>query len=546
MDNPFDPAASIQIAERQIALHTNRALIRGSGYTVALGVLSSLQLGILVGFGRHGFELPLAFAVAGALYSLWFRVLAKRGAVNGWVRYATMAAWASFPTAFLLTAHVVAPAGAATYINSPMLLAYFPLIFTSAFTFDWRVALFSGLVAGCGYGVVALVALPGLAAQIRASDPILQQDLTDPAVYAIRAFMVLFAGMVAAGVTVMARRLVLAGVHRAHERGSYQLLELLGHGGMGEVWLAEHRMLARPAAVKIIKPQALGRDGDERGRTVLQRFEQEAQATALLRSPHTIELFDFGLADDGTFYYVMELLDGFDLETLVDEHGPQPAERVVYLIRQACLSLAEAHARGLIHRDVKPANTHVCRYGLEVDFVKVLDFGLVKDSGGHDVRLTGEQMTLGTPAYMAPEMALGGELDGRSDIYSVGCVAYWMLTGQRVFAGETAVQVVARHLGDAPVPPSQATELEVPEALDRLVLDCLAKQPADRPADAGQLVERLDTLGLADAWSRDRRERWWQLHAPPARNYEPRAPSKRDESDLESLLDSRRSVKRPT
>ena len=197
------------------------------------------------------------------------------------------------------------------------------------------------------------------------------------------------------------------------------------------------------------------------------RFEREAQATASLRSPHTIELYDFGVADDGAFYYVMELLDGFDLETLVERFGPLPAERAVHLLTQVCHSLAEAHAAGLVHRDIKPANVYVCRYGREVDFVKVLDFGLVKSQRDAErrrrQRSPRHHAVGGTPAFMSPEQVMGDRpIDGRSDIYAVGCLAYWLVTGQLVFTGRTAIETMLQHAQATPVPPSQRTELEIP------------------------------------------------------------------------------------
>jgi serine/threonine-protein kinase len=212
-------------------------------------------------------------------------------------------------------------------------------------------------------------------------------------------------------------------VRKAREMGSYRLVERLGQGGMGEVWRAKHRMLARPAAIKLVRPDMLGETEGERREQTLRRFEREAQTTALMRSPHTIGLYDFGVTTDGTFYYVMELLDGFDLETLVQRFGPLPAERVIHLLCQVCDSLAEAHGSALIHRDIKPANIYVCRYGLRADFVKVLDFGLVKvreEELTDDMKVTTEQVAGGTPAYMAPEQAAGEAIDGRADLYALG------------------------------------------------------------------------------------------------------------------------------
>ncbi|HYC33301.1 MAG TPA: serine/threonine-protein kinase, partial [Gemmatimonadales bacterium] len=241
-----------------------------------------------------------------------------------------------------------------------------------------------------------------------------------------------------------------AAVTEAREMGSYRLVQRLGKGGMGEVWRAQHQRLARPAAIKLIRPEVLGAQDAGSRDVLLQRFEREAQATAMLRSAHTLELYDFGVTDDGTFYHVMELLDGLDLRELVRRHGPVPSERVVYFLRQICDSLGEAHEAGLIHRDVKPANIYVCRYGRELDFIKVLDFGLVKHrhrQGAEDRDLTADQVAGGTPAYMSPEQALGDvQVDPRSDIYAVGCVAYWLLTGTAVFEGRTAMETIVMHV----------------------------------------------------------------------------------------------------
>src|SRR5690606_1615980 len=221
---------------------------------------------------------------------------------------------------------------------------------------------------------------------------------------------------------------------RARELGSDRRVEPLAQGGMGEVWRAQHRLLARPAAIKVIRPEVLGSASQERQSELQARFEREAQTTARLQSPHTVHLFDYGVAEDGAFYYVMELLDGFDLKTLVERFGPLPLERAVHLLRQVCHSLAEAHAVGLVHRDVTPSNVIVCRYGRDVDFVKVLDSGLVKPQAWASVgdpTVTRADVAGGTPAFMSPEQALADRpLDGRSDIYALGCLAYWLVTGE--------------------------------------------------------------------------------------------------------------------
>jgi hypothetical protein len=307
-------------------------------------------------------------------------------------------------------------------------------------------------------------------------------------------------------------------VAKARAMGSYQLEEKLGQGGMGEVWSARHRLLARPAAIKLIRP-APGGDGNlNASGEALHRFEREAQAIAGLRSPHTVNLFDFGVADDGSFYYAMELLDGFDADALVRRFGPVPAERAAFVLQQVCHSLSEAESCGLVHRDIKPANIFLCRYGEDHDFVKVLDFGIVKsqrEAGDADTALTGKNVIHGTPAYMAPEQALGNaEVDGRADIYSVGCVAFWLLTGKPVFTADTPTALLLKHIQAIPVAPSTCTEMSIPESLDRLVLSCLEKDPAQRPQSAKELSSRLRETGLASAWTEALRREWWNRHRP--------------------------------
>jgi serine/threonine protein kinase len=313
-------------------------------------------------------------------------------------------------------------------------------------------------------------------------------------------------------------------VKRAREFGSYRLAARLGEGGMGEVWRAEHRMLARPAAIKLIRPEMMGVDDSHARKAMVQRFEREAQATALLHSSHTVEVYDFGVTDEGTFYYVMELLHGYDLHTLVRQFGPLPPARAVHLLIQVCDSLAEAHEQDLIHRDVKPANIHVCRYAREADFVKVLDFGIVKWNRGeasHDLDVTQEGFA-GTPSCMAPEQIAGDQpIDGRTDLYSLGCVAYWLLTGRHVFEASTVVQVLARHLDAPPAPPSQHAEQSIPPELDRIVLRCLEKDPARRPQSAEALAEMLTGSELAGQWATATARAWWDANPPRVAEYQP-------------------------
>jgi serine/threonine-protein kinase len=284
---------------------------------------------------------------------------------------------------------------------------------------------------------------------------------------------------------------------------------------MGEVWRASHRTLARPAAIKLIRPESLGGEPHLAGA----RFEREAQAIASLQSPNTVALYDYGSTQDGTLFLVMELLDGVDLEELVRQHGPLPAERVAHILRQACASLAEAHARALIHRDIKPANIYLCRRALEHDVVKVLDFGLASrlasDTAAAQALVTRPDLIAGTPAYLSPETAMDGMLDRRADLYALGCVAFWLLTGRLVFEAATVAAVLVAHAREAPPRASSLVTLPVPEALDQLVLDCLAKNPAARPQSADVLAERLAAVHFARPWTPAAAAQWWATNRPP-------------------------------
>ncbi len=294
----------------------------------------------------------------------------------------------------------------------------------------------------------------------------------------------------------------------------YRLVEKLGEGGMGEVWRAKHQLLARPAAVKLIRSEALV--DVQRRESVLKRFQREAQVTANLQSPNTVKLYDFGVSETGSFYFVMELLSGIDLESMVKRFGELKAERVVMLLRQACRSLSEAHGAGLVHRDIKPANLFVCKLGRECDFIKVLDFGIVKPTvQTGETMLTTTGAVTGTPAYMAPELFLDkGEVDGRADIYALGCVAFRMLTGRLVFESTNPLGVMLQHAKTLPEPPSRFAELSIPKSLDQLVLACLEKEPDDRPNSADELWRVLGQIEFDDPWTPERAEEWWLIHMP--------------------------------
>ena len=326
---------------------------------------------------------------------------------------------------------------------------------------------------------------------------------------------------------------------RAKQLGSYRLVEKLGAGGMGEVWRAEHQLLARQAAIKLVHPEAL--DEPRVAALILERFRREAQTLASLRSRHTIELYDYGVTDDGAFFFVMELLDGLDLAELVRVHGPQPAARVIPIIAQACQSLAEAHEAGLLHRDVKPANLYLCRAADEVDIIKVLDFGIVHSVAepleevgaaaatsaplpstgripvtGNGERLTAIGAVIGTPGYIPPEQAIGEPLDARGDLYALGCVAWYLLTGAEVYPADDGDAVLMRHIRE-PVPDLRSRVSGwLPYDLEQLVLACLAKQPAARPASARALALELFAMDIPReyAWTRDQATAWWASLAP--------------------------------
>jgi serine/threonine protein kinase len=317
---------------------------------------------------------------------------------------------------------------------------------------------------------------------------------------------------------------------RARELGSYRLVARLGAGGMGEVWRAEHRLLAREAAIKLIRPEVMqSPDGVEE---VRERFRREAQVLASMKSRHTIDIFDYGVTEAGVFYYVMELLDGLDLESLVVRYGPQPAARVIRLLSQACASLAEAHDANLLHRDIKPPNLFACRAADEVDICKLLDFGIVQMFGEEPTaspplrpskpiietpKLTQIGAMLGTPGFMSPEQILGMQLDGRADLYALGCVAFWLLTGKEVFGRETEQKLLHKHIYD-PVPSlSAAMSTWCPPELEALITSCLAKDPAERPASARVLGSAMRAIQIPaeHAWTPQRAFAWWRDYRAP-------------------------------
>ena len=302
----------------------------------------------------------------------------------------------------------------------------------------------------------------------------------------------------------------------ARQLGQYRLRHLIGSGGMGEVYLAEHQMMKRPCAIKVIRP---GKANDP---NALARFEREVRAMARLSHWNTVEVFDYGRTDDGTFYYVMEYLPGLSLAELVDLYGPLAPERVVSLLEQTCDALGEAHAQGLVHRDIKPGNIFAAQRGGIYDVAKLLDFGLAKpvlpDSDSSDLTLEGS--ITGSPLYMSPEQASDNEPDARSDIYALGAVGYFLLTGRPPFNGDKPMKVLVAHIRDDVIPPSRH-QPSIPADLEAIVMRCLAKDPRDRYQDTAQLATALKATTVAGLWTRQRAARWWEQHS--AGEIEPRS-----------------------
>lgn len=303
----------------------------------------------------------------------------------------------------------------------------------------------------------------------------------------------------------------------ASKLGQYALKRKLGEGGMGEIYLAEHPMLRRPCAVKIIRPE---KTGDPRN---LARFAREVQAVTSLTGPNIVDVFDYGQGEDGTFFYVMEFLQGMNLQEMVDRAGPQPPERVVYFLRQVCSALQEAHACGLVHRDVKPGNIFVCRCGTDYDAVKLVDFGLVFGTE-EDARLTQVGMVMGSPLFMSPEQITGSvPLDGRSDLYSLGLVAYCVLTGQNPFRRRDVQAVFAAQLTE-PAPPLRSQCPSLAADLEAIILRCLEKEREKRFASAAELEAALARCSYAGRWGKERAEEWWLARFPASQSFSLAAP----------------------
>jgi serine/threonine protein kinase len=301
-------------------------------------------------------------------------------------------------------------------------------------------------------------------------------------------------------------------VEAAAELGQYKLLEKVGEGGMGEVYRARHAMLARPAAVKVLRAGIADAE-------LTARFEREVRCTAELTHPNTVSVYDFGRTPEGTFYYAMEFLDGVDLETLVEMHGAQPVGRVLHILVQAAGSLGEAHAQGLIHRDVKPANLMLTVRGGLADFVKVLDFGLVRSVARAETKITQDDRVMGTPLYLAPEALLRPEaIDARADLYALGVVGYYLLTGEDAFGANSSPEVITRQLSGSFRRLDQQPQHKLPADVIDLIHRLMARDPDDRPASARALQDELEALMRHHPWSRLQATAWWEAHGPARRS----------------------------
>ena len=322
-------------------------------------------------------------------------------------------------------------------------------------------------------------------------------------------------------------------IQKTRHLGQYTLEEKLGEGGMGSVYRARHAMLRRPTAIKLLPPE-------KSSEASLARFEREVQLTASLSHPNTVSVFDYGRTPDGIFYYVMEYLGGTDLAALVREDGPQPPARVAQVLQQVASALVEAHGIGLIHRDIKPENIILCERGGIPDVAKVVDFGLVRDlEPASGVRLTQANVIQGTPLYLSPEAIRAPDaVDARSDLYGLGAVGYYLLTGTHVFGGATTVEVCSHHLHSLPVPPSERLGRPLPTDLERLILACLEKDPARRPVSAAALRDALGALGGVGRWGESEARQWWERWRR-GRGEHPREVDVRSSRTLDVDLDQR-------
>ena len=408
---------------------------------------------------------------------------------------------------FALVSYSMLTQGAKAGFLAPIAPMWMLLIFTYALFIPntWRrAAIVIGSFAVIAISILVLVRSTSTDFQTVASNPKMHPGVVEQTMG-----LTLAACTATWGVFVIGR--LRRQAYEAKRLGQYRLKQRLGAGGMGEVFLAEHTLLKRPCAIKLIRPEkAIAPNA-------LERFEREVQSTAKLTHWNTVEIFDYGHSEDGTFYYVMEYLPGLNLQQIVSMSGPIPTNRSVYLLRQVCDALSEAHATGLIHRDIKPANIFVAHRGGIYDVVKVLDFGLVKPmfaENEDDVSLTQAGAIAGSPQFISPEQAVGDEADQRSDIYCIGAVAYFLLTGRPPFNEQSPMKVLVAHAKEEPQPPSDFVD-DLPPDVEEIVLRCLAKNPLDRFQSVDELEAALSETSTANEWNRERASQWWQCNGCP-------------------------------
>lgn len=479
-----------------------------------------------------------SFFLAGAIMSVGFIKIAKEAGLDMFPAFlhlatllVTLGAWQLCrrrPGLTTRALHVIDTLSLTLPVLGFSLQALYPSVWAGEVA-DVLVLIFTNMAisrailvpstAGHTARVSTLAALPVIGAILMLADA----PGLEPAIAGIARFWSIL-WVVCAGVVATLASHVIYGlrqeIRQARRLGQYTLEEKLGEGGMGAVYRASHAMLRRPTAIKLLPP-------DKAGEVALGRFQREVQLTASLSHPNTISVFDYGRTPDGIFYYVMEYLDGTNLEELVRVDGPQPPARVAHILGQVASALVEAHGIGLIHRDIKPENVILCERGGIPDVAKVVDFGLVKDlERGSEARLTQTNVVQGTPLYLSPEAINAPEAVGvRSDLYSLGAVGYYLLTGTHVFEGRTLVEVCSHHLHTAPVRPSERLEAPLPAHLEQLVLACLEKDAQRRPADAATLRAALRNLDDVDAWDDEVAREWWDRWRQRRRD-EP--PKKRD------------------
>jgi eukaryotic-like serine/threonine-protein kinase len=515
---PTDGATDLAFRQFRLSRFGLALAAMGLGF-IALNFLLSLWLGRL-SFNRSSLVLLVVSAAFAALWLL----------LRGQPRSPRFVRAVELSTLFLGTAAFSAMALVVDMLANPdmlvrTLLTYMLLVYAVYVPSTARHTL---LIAG----LMTLPLLGSIFLAFRAWDPALHDppaapwpkgqvgDMAYPATLVTAFFWAIVVAMAAAfSQTIYGLRKTVSDIRRL---GQYTLEEKLGEGGMGVVYRASHAMLRRATAIKLLLP-------DRAGVEAVTRFEREVQRTAMLTHPNTVTVFDYGQTTEGVFYYAMELLEGASLQEVVEVDGPQPAERVIHLLEQVAGSLAEAHAAGLIHRDIKPGNILVVDRGGIPDLVKVVDFGLVKDVRGRaaaEATLTVADSITGTPHYMAPETITAPDaVDARTDIYAVGAVAYWLLTGTHVFRGNTVMEVLAHHLHSAPETPSARLGMPVERDLECVLLACLAKRPGDRPESAHALRDQLRACAAAQRWTHHRAAEWWMAHRHQLRSAHSAAPA---------------------